>query len=700
LSAADLVSRVEESLGADGAIGRGWPRFEDRAEQRELAVAIARTIETGGLLLAEAPTGVGKSLAYLLPAAFHASRERRVMIATCTRSLQDQLFERDLPLLRAALDLPLPAVTVKGKQNYVCTRALEAAEGRDAAEQEALDRLRRWAASDPSGDLDRFPGGDGETFRKLRGRIATDPAACNAATCRRARDCAWVRARREASNVPLVIVNHALLSLSGEIEGLLPEFDVLVVDEGHRLEGVLLSQLEVASSAGRFDEVLRTLASGGRRGTRGGLLARVRGWRTGGFAGTESIEAVERLMEQVLEMREAVEVFFARLEPAAAAARLPREERRSAYAERTRYRNRAELLGNELDELEAVLTQGVQLARRTSALGAELAAESDAAARELGAECENLAMRLLGLTTELDHLTDGEPRDWVFWKSHSGARGVELHGAPVTVGGHARERVLGRARAAIVTSATLSAGGDFDFLAERLGLGSEHGAPYGTIAVSSPFPLEKQMQVLVAPASGDEETGVADVVAALQRKVPRNTLVLLTAHERLRRVRARLLAAGVPAVLAQEWDGPLTTLTERFRAARGAVLLGVQSLWEGVDFPGESLEILVVARLPFAVPDDPIVEARGERLLERGRDPFRHDALPEAVLRFRQGIGRLIRRADDRGVLVVCDPRLARASYRRAFLNALPVVPSVMTDVESLAGEAARFLLPTPVEES
>src|SRR5262249_14314655 len=161
--------------------------------------------------------------------------------------------------------------------------------------------------------------------------------ACNAATCRRARDCAWVRARRAAADTPIVIVNHALLALSGEIEGLLPEFDVLVVDEGHRLEGVLLSQLQTPSSPGRLDEGRRTLASGGRRGARGGLLARVRGWRTGGFAAGEAIEAVERLMEQVLEMREAVEVLFLRLEPAAVAQRLPEGERRAAYAERTRY---------------------------------------------------------------------------------------------------------------------------------------------------------------------------------------------------------------------------------------------------------------------------------------------------------------------------------------------------------------------------
>jgi len=157
-------------------------------------------------------------------------------------------------------------------------------------------------------------------------------------------------------------------------------------------------------------------------------------------------------------------------------------------------------------------------------------------------------------------------------------------------------------------------------------------------------------------------------------------------------VRQHLVGKLGDALMAQEWDGPLTSIVERFRAARGAVLLGVQSLWEGVDFPGESLEILVVSRLPFSVPDDPMVEARGEKLREAGRDPFRDDALPEAVLRFRQGIGRLIRRLDDRGVLVVGDGRLATASYRRAFLEALPVSPRRTEDVEALAAEAGRFL--------
>jgi len=192
----------------------------------------------------------------------------------------------------------------------------------------------------------------------------------------------------------------------------------------------------------------------------------------------------------------------------------------------------------------------------------------------------------------------------------------------------------------------------------------------------------------------DEAETIAVAVAELSRIARRNTLVLFTAHERLRRAHARLrvlLPPGLP-LLAQDRDGTAGRLAERFRGERGAVLLGVQSLWEGVDFPGEALEVLVVARLPFSVPDDPVVEARGERLRERGLEPFRHDAVPEAVMRFRQGVGRLIRRATDRGVLVVCDARLARASYRGPFVAALPVEPTLWNDPRGLAQEAGAFL--------
>lgn len=692
-----LAERVAALLAPGGRLAARWPRYEDRLAQREMARDVAETLEAGGVLLAEAPTGVGKSLAYLLPAVLLAQEsDRRVVVATCTKSLQDQLFERDLPALLEALGVDLPCARLKGKQNYLCPRELEAADAEGAEEREALEELKRWAAADDTGDLDRFPASDPEAWRRVRGRVATDPVACSGATCRRGRECPWVRARRRAGESRLLIVNHALLALAGESEGLLPDYDLLVVDEAHRLEGVLFSQLERSVSRNRIEEGLRLL--GTRRGARaGGLLARARGLMLPLFddrARGDVRDQVEALAERIPHAREAAERFFAAVEPPG--------ERHALYGARARYRTGAELLGRDLQTLEALLGECAAFAsglmRLASAAGSLVQAGAPGARaleEELQAEMEQGAAQWTALRADLEHLADAADRDWVYWRT-AGARGIELHGGPVSVGDHARRLVLGRARAAVLTSATLAADGDFGFAAERLGLGEDQGMPYHAAAYPSPFPLERQMRAFVLPrtaAARDESEAIADTVVALAA-TGRNQLVLFTAHERLRRVRERLRERLGPdqALLAQEWDGPASRVSERFRAHRGAVLLGVQSLWEGVDFPGEALEILVVAKLPFSVPDDPLVEARGERLRERGLDPFRADAVPEAVLRFRQGVGRLIRRADDRGVLVVCDPRLMTASYRRPFLDALPVAPAAAPDPEALAREAAAFL--------
>lgn len=696
-----LVRRVEALLAPGGELAQRWPRYEERTVQRQLAADIARLVERGGTLLAEAPTGVGKSLAYLLPAVLHAAGgHHRVVVATCTRSLQDQLFERDLPALLELLDLRLPCARLKGKQNYLCPRALVQVTGAGAEEEETLEELRRWAATDEECDLDRFPAPDPEAMRRLRGRLGADPHACTMLTCRKGRECYWVRARRVAAQARIVVVNHALLALSGEVDGLLPDFDVLIVDEAHRLEGVLLGQLEVSVSRHRIEEALRLLGTGRRRGAGvpAGLLARVRGFALPLFAARgadEERDELDALGKRVTQARQDADRFFAAIEP--------RGERHAVYGARERYHSALELLGRDLEPLEAVLSHCNRFSRSLHLLAEGLEGlGGGAAAEDLSGELEQVAGRFAQLGADLDHLAEAASREWVYWRSASG-RGVELHGAPVSVGEHARRLVIGRARAAVLTSATLSSGGDFGFLAERLGLGAAWGVPFETASYPSPFPLERQMRVFAYEGAGDEAEAVSEVVRELARATGRNQLVLFTAHERLRRVRERLIErhGSDGPLLAQEWDGPASLLAERFRLERGAVLLGVQSLWEGVDFPGEALEVLVVAKLPFSVPDEPLVEARGERLREQGLEPFQHDALPEAVLRFRQGVGRLIRRGDDRGVLVVCDPRLVRASYRRAFLESLPVVPERSRDARALAAEAARFLgvAPAPGEE-
>ena len=685
-----LARRVEKLFEPGGALERRWPRYERRSGQAGLAIEIARALESGGTLLAEAPTGVGKSLAYLVPSVLLACEgERRVVIATCTRSLQDQLIERDLPGLLEALDASVPVARLKGKQNYLCTRELDLEDSPAADERETLEALRRWVLADAEGDLDRFEAPDAETFRRLRARVATDPAACTAATCRRGRECFWMRARRAAAGARLIVVNHALLALAGGSDGLLPDADALIVDEAHRLEGVLLSQLERSVSRNRFEELFRLLGGmrapreGSRRAGRpaSGLLPRLR--LGAGFDPGTAQDVAQRLARRAAEARADVERLFDAL---------PRAETSGRYATRRRHRGSVELLGGSLGTLEAVLAHCTEFARELHRLAEETARSSRTGAEELSAECDQLAARFAALGVELEDLAEAATPDWVYWQS-AGGRGIELHGAPLAAGEHARRLVFGRFRAAVLTSATLSASGQFEFLAGRLGLGESRGAPYHAVSVPSPFPLERQMRAYVLDSETEEAESVCGVVSALAA-TGRNQLVLFTAHERLRRARARLierLPQGT-VLMAQEWDGPAGLLSERFRMRRGAILLGVQSLWEGVDFPGEALEIVVVAKLPFSVPDDPLVEARAERLRSEDVDPFRADALPEAVLRFRQGIGRLIRRADDRGVVVVCDPRLATASYRRAFLEALPVPVTAWRDAAALADDAARFL--------
>jgi Rad3-related DNA helicase len=688
--APEAVHRVAATEGS---------HYEDRPGQRALAAEIAATLERGGVMVAEAPTGIGKSLAYLLPAVLFAKDTgARVVIATCSRSLQDQLFERDLPAVLDSLGVELACVRLKGKQNYVCPHALELEEGEGAEEREVLEALKHWAARDGSGDLDRFAAGDPEAFRRVRARVAADPGACNAATCRRGRECFWLKARREAAGAKLLIVNHALLAISGDVEGLLPEFDALIVDEAHRLEGVLLGQLARVASLHRIEELLRLVGSGrttARRG--GGLAARLKGFALPLFArgdadgerGGRFRDDIESLVARGGEMRDAAAELFALLEP--------REARHELYGARERYRSSAELLGPHVAVLETVLEHGSAYAHTLRRFALDVTAVAPGpAAEELAAELEQVSARWALMVADLQELGDATRRDWVYWRSSGARGGVELHGAPVEAGPHARRLVFGRCAATVLTSATLSAGGDVGFVAGRLGLGESWGVPYEAVIHPSPFALARQMKAYVYDSGADEASAVAGVVAELHRATGRNTLALFTSHERLRRARQQLLERMPEGVvmMAQDWDGTASVLSDRFRAARGAILLGVQSLWEGVDFPGGALEVLVVAKLPFSVPGEPWVEARGERLRDQGRDPFRDDAVPEAVLRFRQGVGRLIRRADDRGVLVVCDPRLAGASYRGPFLAALAMAPERMRDPRLLAADAARFLLP------
>jgi ATP-dependent DNA helicase DinG len=661
--------------------------FEDRPGQREMARRFDLELSRGGVLAVEAPTGIGKSLAYLLPALLLRLRgSGPIVISTHTKALQQQLLARDVPLALRALGRPLRVTVLKGRQNYLCRRRAQArlaqrglfgAAGPDAA---ALDRLNAWVERTGSGEMEEVAALGIDVPASLLADLASEALFCAGSGCDANAGCFAKRARREALRSDVVLVNHALLlSDAGLRTSLLPEAGALVIDEAHQLTRVARDQLGVTVGmqdllrlAGRTDGksgALRLVSRALRRGRGGALPAR--------------IETAERALKPVLEQAAA----FARdleavLPSGAAAVRLGRDldlARVSPWA------------------LDRLLASIGDLTRALEAL-IEAADGEEAGGLKPGASeaLDELRVRLaawIEVEQALRAATELTDRASAFYVDCDERGSPRLNRRPIRVGPLLRSSLFALPERTLLTSATLRAGGSFATVLRSLGFGEDE---IETLALPSPFDLRRQVWSAVLDGLEPNDPAYAErlssLLLGLATRLRRNTLVLLTSYQMLDAVASRLAPAlrtrGIPLFL-QAPGQAAAPLAEAFRDRAGSVLLGTASFWEGVDFPGASLEILVIARLPFAVPTDPVQEARAELLAAEGGDPFRDLMLPEAILRFRQGIGRLIRSAEDRGAPVVVDPRLKRASYGALFREALPGPPLSMAEPDDLV-EAAR----------
>ncbi len=708
LSPASLAVRL---LEADGPIAQALEHYEHRPGQVEMAAAVGEVLDDGGVLMVEAGTGVGKSLAYLVPAILWArANAEPVVVSTNTKNLQEQLLDKDLPLLREAMDLEFDAALLKGRSNYVCVRRFmaavhEAQMGLLHEERRAAAYLVSWLAASETCDLDMIPSEAHQVFgglRRLLGRVRSERALCLGPGCPHARCCPMRVARAIARNADIIVSNHALTLADTQFD-VLPKSSRIIFDEAHNLESVATDQLGYEVSNFAFTELRRTLgATARRRGVLDSLSAYL------SAADAHKAEAVReprrRLLSAVDAFDAAAEQLGAAvidlcvaLDPEAEAGRARLRLDRRVYAS-----SQWQVVGEAVEFMRDILTVA------DDALGeiAEVLAEG----AERGSHEADLAMEAGGaraaaaeLAQALTTVTGDEPgAGYVAWGEtvrRSWGEHWRLCAAPIDVGPALQRAVYEQRGAVVMTSATLTVDGGFGYMRQRLGLEGDEFEVREQI-VPSPFSYPEQLLLCVPhdiPTRGEEgrSEALTDALLDVAKVAGGGLLVLFTARAQMERVfeatSERLADLGL-APLCQYLSGPRSWLLQQLRDRDNAVLYGLKSFWEGVDVPGQALRCVVIVKLPFAVPTDPIVAARCELAAERAGDGGSDYYIPEAILGFKQGFGRLVRSTSDQGVVFVLDNRLLTRSYGRRFLHSIPQGRLLVDEFHECLREAERWL--------
>ncbi len=666
--------------------------YERREAQVDMALAVGETLARSGIGVMEAGTGLGKSLAYLVPTVIHCSKGgSRAVITTHTKALQNQLVNKDLDLALRAVGTSVKGAVLMGRSNYACRLAVRAALEKGEFKRDAQAEILARILDDEDGIIDNVPSID--ALGMLKGAI-TCPASDAACTgCSERRECFLFRARSRALAADMVFINHALLfSYLGSRASALGDYDVLIVDEAHHLSEAALNHLTL-----RFTD--RSL-QGSERSVFPSFMHEVIAY-TRAMALAKHPEAageIESLWKSFADglksARDACDELLMRISKVAWALGEAEggKDRDVPYGRSFVYYEGSKLLAaveDEIGPVEEELYRLVSMLGRMAVLFEDENEDENQSARMLSTFRDAAAE----LAETFSFVTSASDEDYVFFaKSRSPSAAAELTAAPCDVSAQLGAYLEECPAAIIMTSATLSTDGDFSFTLESNGLVDVERVE--TRVFESPFDLERQMKVLLAsnmpPPSGAAFHGAAArLVASLAATVRRSILVLCTSHRQLEGIASRLAEMGLDGdeVLVQKETSSKEALVGKFRSSRGRVLLGLASFWEGVDFPGELLEIVVIAKMPFLVPSDPIVEARAQRMRKIGEDPFAKLFLPDAVLKFKQGAGRLIRTGRDRGVVIILDSRLADRTYGRVFLDAVRGDVKCCGDIESLVSE-------------